>query len=311
MSKLPKNVKAVWESHIKQFPESNKHISYSQLSSFATCPRQWYWNYVKGLAPYKTTIHTTFGTAMHETIQTWLEVLYHKTVKEADAMNLDLLLYQNLGRVYREEREKNGGEHFSSKEELTMFYLDGTHILDFLKKQRRAYFTTKRVFLAGVETLLYRELRPGVFFKGYIDLVFYDERIDRWTIMDIKTSTSGWNKYAKNDDKRKSQILLYKHFFSEQFDIPLDKIKVQYFILKRKVPVEAEYASMQRRVQEFNPVDGPIKMKQAYNLMENFVSNTIDTAGNYIQIEPDVTPSKDSCRFCIFKEKMLCSDAVL
>ena len=94
--KLPKVVKEVWESKIKQSPKTNKHISYSQLSSFATCEKQWYLTYVKRLAPYQPSIHAVFGTAMHETIQSWLEVLYHDKVKTANEMDLDALLYENM-----------------------------------------------------------------------------------------------------------------------------------------------------------------------------------------------------------------------
>jgi hypothetical protein len=193
---------------------------------------------------------------------------------------------------------------------MNMFFLDGKHILDFLKKKRGAYFSTKGVYLAGIETLLYQELRPGVVFKGLVDLVFYDERVDEWTIMDIKTSTSGWNKFAKNDDKRKSQILLYKEFFSRQFNIPIEKINVEYFILKRKVPKDAEFASMQKRVQEFKPADGPRKMKQAVALMENFVKTAVDMDGDYIDKEYLPSPSKSACMFCAIKEMRLCPDAV-
>ena len=308
--KLPKVVKEVWESKIKQSPKTNKHISYSQLSSFATCEKQWYLTYVKKLAPYQPSIHAVFGTAMHETIQSWLEVLYHDKVKSANEMNLDALLYENMIKAYKGQKAQNGHEHFTNQEEMNMFYLDGKHILNFLKKKRGGYFSTKHTYLAGVETLLYQELRPGVMFKGLIDLVFYNEYLDEWTIMDIKTSTSGWSKFAKNDDKRKSQILLYKEFFSKQFNIPKNKINVEYFILKRKVPVEAEFASMQRRVQEFKPGDGPRKMKQAVNLMENFVSKAVDMDGNYIEKDYPTNPSNDACRFCAIKEMRLCPDAV-
>lgn len=311
MTKLPIKVKKVWESKLEQHPSKNKHISYSQLSSYATCPKQWHWTYVKKLAPYKPSIHTCFGTAMHETIQTWLEVLYHDQIKKANQMDLNSLLYQNMIKTYSIEREKNNNNHFSTQEELNLFYIDGTHILNYLKKKRAAYFSTKKVHLAGIETLLYQELRPGVVFKGYVDLILYDERVDKWTIIDIKTSTSGWNKYAKNDDKKKAQILLYKHFFSKQFDIPLDKIDVLYFIIKRRVPADAEFAVMQRRVQEFKPADGPRKMKQAVALMENFVEQAVDQDGEYLEKEFPTTPSKDSCRFCFFKENRLCQDAVL
>jgi len=147
-------------------------------------------------------------------------------------------------------------------------------------------------------------------FKGFIDLVFYNERVDKWTIMDIKTSTSGWNKFAKNDDKRKSQILLYKEFFAKQFNIAIDKIDVEYFILKRKVPKDAEFASMQKRVQEFRPTDGPRKMKQAVDLMENFVREAVDMNGKYIEKEYPTNPSKSACMFCAIKDMRLCPDAV-
>ena len=308
--KLPKLVKEVWESKIKQSPKANKHISYSQLSSFATCEKQWYLTYVKKLAPYQPSIHAVFGTAMHETIQTWLEVLYHDKVKTANEMDLDALLYENLIKAYKSQKAQNGHTHFTNQDEMNLFFIDGKHILNFLKKKRAAYFGTKGVYLAGVETLLYQELRPGVKFKGFIDLVFYDERVDEWTIMDIKTSTSGWNKYAKADDKKKAQLLLYKECFSKQFDIPLDKIKVEYFIVKRKVPIDAEFASMQKRVQEFRPADGPRKMKEAVSLMENFVKSAVDREGAYIEKEYLPKPSKSACMFCGIKKMRLCPDAV-
>lgn len=308
--KLPKVVKQVQESYIKQSPKTNKHISYSQLSSFATCEKQWYLTYVRKLAPYRPSIHAVFGTAMHETIQSWLDVLYNDKVKTANEMDLDALLYENMIKAYKGQKAQNGHEHFTNQEEMNMFFLDGKHILDFLKKKRGAYFSTKGVYLAGIETLLYQELRPGVVFKGLVDLVFYDERVDEWTIMDIKTSTSGWNKFAKNDDKRKSQILLYKEFFSRQFNIPIEKINVEYFILKRKVPKDVEFASMQKRVQEFKPADGPRKMKQAVALMENFVKTAVDMDGDYIDKEYLPSPSKSACMFCAIKEMRLCPDAV-
>ena len=308
--KTPKIVKEVWNSSIQEDRAKNKHISYSQLSIFATCQKQWADRYIKGLAPYTPSIHTVFGSAFHETMQSWLETLYHGKVKDADEMDVDSLLYENMIKEYQSSKKQNGGEHLSTLEELQMFWLDGKHIFEFLKKKRRAYFTTKGVYLAGIETLLYQELRPGVMFKGFIDLVFYDERVDEWTIVDIKTSTKGWNKWAKADDKKKAQLLLYKEFFSKQFNIPLDKIKVEYFIVKRRIPKDAEFAAMQKRVQEFRPTDGPRKMKQAVELMENFVTQAVGMDGNYLEKEYPTNASKNACRFCPIKELRLCPDAI-
>ena len=309
--KLPKLVKEVWESKLKQKPSQNKHISYSQLNSFANCQKQWYLQYVKKLAPYEGSIHAMFGTAMHETIQTWLTTLYYDKVKTANEMDLNALLYENMVKAYKSTKAQNSFQEFTSLEEMNMFYLDGKHILNFLKKKRGGYFSTKGTYLAGVETLLYQELRPGVQFKGFIDLVFYSEVLDEWTIIDIKTSTSGWNDYAKKDDNKIAQILLYKEFFSKQFDIPIDKINVEYFILKRKVPKDAEFAAMERRVQQFRPPSGKIKRGQAVSLMNNFVETAVDMDGEYIDKDYPTSPSKSACMFCSFKKMRICPDAVL
>ncbi len=252
-----------------------------------------------------------FGTAMHETIQSWLTTLYHDKVKTANEMDLDALLYENMVKAYKSTKAQNSFQEFTSLEEMNMFYLDGKHILNFLKKKRGGYFSTKGNYLAGVETLLYQELRPGVQFKGFIDLVFYNEILDEWTIVDIKTSTSGWNDYAKKDDSKIAQILLYKEFFSQQFDIPIDKINVEYFILKRKVPKDAEFAAMERRVQQFRPPSGKIKRGQAVSSMRNFVETAVDMDGEYIDKDYPTSPSKSTCMFCAFKKMRVCPDAVL
>ena len=88
---------------------------------------------------------------------------------------------------------------FHTEEELMEFWLDGKHILEFLKKKRGGYFSTKTMKLAGIETLLYQEIKPGIMFKGLVDLVFYHPNSDRWSIVDIKTSTSGWRDNQKKE----------------------------------------------------------------------------------------------------------------
>lgn len=307
--KIPQLVKLVQESKIKQ-TKANKHISYSQLSSFETCPKQWYLTYVKNLAPYKPSIHAVFGTAMHETIQSWLDVLYNDTIKKANEMDLHSLLQENMVKAYKAQKAMYSHEHFSDQNEMNLFYLDGIHILDFLKKKRVLYFSNKNTYLAGIETLLYQELRPGVFFKGLIDIVLYNETVDKWYIIDLKTSTSGWSDYVKKDNTKIAQVLLYKEFFAKQFNIDIDKIEVIYYILKRKVPMEAEFASMQRRIQEFKPPSGKVKRGEAVSMMSRFVKETLDESGNFFDKEFQATPSESSCRFCIFRNNPICPQGV-
>ena len=81
--KLKGLVKKVWESKIKQRPSKFRHISYSSISTYNKCPKLWEMQYLRGEIPFKQNIYTCFGTAMHETVQTWLEVMYHDKVKNA------------------------------------------------------------------------------------------------------------------------------------------------------------------------------------------------------------------------------------
>ena len=296
--KLKGLVKKVWESKIKQRPSKYKHISYSSLSTYNKCPKLWELQYLRGEVPFKQNIYTCFGTAMHETIQEWLTVMYHDKVKAANDMNKHQLLYSNMIKAYKQGKAQNGHEHFSNQDELTKFWIDGKHILDFLQKKRGGYFSTRNMMLAGVETLLYQEIKPGVVFKGLVDLVFYHPNTDRWTIMDIKTSTSGWRDAQKKNPNLTAQVILYREFFAKQFGIDKEKIDVEFFIVKRRVPAEAEFASMQKRVQEFRPNAGPRKTKQIITSMNKFIDEVIDENGEYIDKDYKCTNPFGKCEHC-------------
>ena len=296
--KLKGLVKKVWESKIKQRPSKFRHISYSSISTYNKCPKLWEMQYLRGEIPFKQNIYTCFGTAMHETVQTWLEVMYHDKVKNAKELDKHKLLYENMIKSYKQGKAQNGHEHFSTQDELTKFWIEGKHILDFLEKKRGGYFSTKNMQLAGIETLLYQEIRPGVMFKGLVDLVFYHPNTDRWTIMDIKTSTAGWRDAQKKNPNLTAQVILYREFFAKQFGIDKDKIDVEFFILKRRVPAEAEFASMQKRVQQFSPSSGPRKTKEVINSMNKMISEVLDEDGNFIDKDYKCTNPFGKCENC-------------
>ena len=296
--KLKGMVKKVWESKIKQSPSKNKHISYSSLSTYNKCPKLWELMYLRNEVPFTQNIYTCFGTAMHETIQEWLTVMYHDKVKAANEIDLHKLLYANMVKSYRMGKAMMNGDHFSTQDELTQFWIDGKHILDYLKKKRGAYFTSKTMMLAGVETLLYQEIKPGVMFKGLVDLVFYHPNTDRWTIMDIKTSTSGWRDNQKKNPNLTAQVILYREFFAKQFGIDKDKVEVEFFIVKRRVPKDAEFAIMQRRVQQFKPSSGPRKTKAVVESMNNFINDVIDDNGEYIDKDYKCKNALGKCEHC-------------
>ena len=83
-------------------------ISYSQLSMYGDCPLRWKLNYVDRLSIFESNIHLLFGTAMHEVLQKYLEVMYNDSVKNADKLNLEQRLHDKMIEQFKLAREKEG-----------------------------------------------------------------------------------------------------------------------------------------------------------------------------------------------------------
>ena len=260
-----------------------KKISYSQYSLWKQCPYQWKIQYVDGIREYTDSIHTMFGTSMHEVIQTFLTVMYNDTAKLAEQLPLEDMLRTRMKRNFEQIVKANGGEMFCSEKDMVEFYGHGCQILDFLKKKRAQYFSKKGYELLGIEVPLNYDLPNNLKFVGFIDIVIRDTVRDVIKIYDIKTSTMGWNKYIKADSNKTDQLLLYKQFYSKQFNHPIDKIEVEYFIVKRKLYENMDFP--QKRVQKFVPANGKPSMNKMIARFKEFLDATYDDEGNVKEVE--------------------------
>ena len=189
---------------------------------------------------------------------------------------------------------RNGGEEFCSKDEMTEFYNDGLRILDFFKRKRADYFSKKGYELLGIETALNYDLPNNLKFKGFIDLIIKDNIRNRIKIIDIKTSSWGWNKYAKADKNKTDQLLLYKSFYSKQHDVPLDRIDVEYFIVKRKLYENTDFP--QKRVQKFIPANGKPSINKVLMRLQNFMEECYDKEGQIIAHDYQKCHPKSKCK---------------
>ena len=61
-----------------------KNVSYSQYSQYVSCQHKWKLNYIDDLKEFHGNIHTIFGSACHDVLQTYLTVMYNDTIKMAD-----------------------------------------------------------------------------------------------------------------------------------------------------------------------------------------------------------------------------------
>ena len=280
-------------------------VSYSQYGMYSTCQEQYKLNYIDKLGTSSANIHTIFGSAMHETIQHFLDVMYNVTKKQALQLNLEEMLYKQLVEHFTKENEKmEDGMFPCTKEELGEFFEDGKLILQYFRNKLDKLYSKSGFELLAIEQVLNAEVKPGVNFIGFIDILLKDKSTGDVIIIDLKTSTKGWSKYQKNDKVKTSQMLLYKKFYSEKYDVPLDKIKVEYQILKRKIFEGADYPIP--RISKFVPANGKPSVNKAWDGFIAFVNEVFDDEGNFIQREYQPTKGKQ-CDWCEFKTRKLCS----
>ena len=201
-------------------------ISYSQFSKWDKCPYTWKLDYVDKAETFVGNIYTLFGTAIHETIQAYLVAYYGKTIKYADSLPLHDILQYRMEENYKKSKEQHGDDFDVSLEDMKSFFQDGINIIDEFLKRKSSHFPKKNTELVGIELDIKSELENKLTFVGYMDVVLHNKVTGRIRIIDIKTATMGWNKYMKADKNKTNQLLLYKKFFSDTTDIPMDKIDV-------------------------------------------------------------------------------------
>ena len=73
------------------------------------------------------------------------------SVKEANELDLRDMLLTCLKQEYLKGVQANGGEHFSTPAELQEHLEDGVQIIEWFKKRRAQYFSTKNQELVGIK----------------------------------------------------------------------------------------------------------------------------------------------------------------
>ena len=298
--KIPHILKEIKKVQVPEIDYAfNKNISYSQLSIYSNCPHQWGLRYRDGFKVFEPSIHAVFGTALHVTLQEYLTVMYEESKAAADRLDSESTLKRVLKEEYQNFYKKNKNIHFSNPAELAEFFDDGLKIINYIKKKSGNYFSKRGWYLVGCEMPIVLKPIKGlsnVLFGGFIDVVFYHEPTNTIKILDIKTSTRGWGDKEKKDDVKMSQLILYKKFFAEQYNFPIDNIEVEYFITRRKVYEGGDFP--QKQIQEYKPAAGKVKINKASQLLEGFLNEVFNSDGSFKMHELEKRPSKENCTFC-------------
>jgi len=301
----PKKLK---DNFFKQDPPFNGKtiVSFSQYNLFNKCPLSWKIKYIDKIKLFQESIELVFGTAMHDTLEEYIHVYYEQTIKAADEMDIEDVFSKKMVDEY-EKRYQKAGEHFSTEEEFYNYLADGINILRYFKKKKSLVLSKKNVQLINTEhNILIPALNdnPNVVMKLLLDVVLYNYKTKTLIIYDFKTSKKGWGDYKKKDKLSTDQLLLYKKYFSEKYNFPVDDIEITYVILKRKIYEQSEF--VQRRIQMFEPANGKVSINKAMKRMEEFVSHGFLPNGKHnrdASYPAHAGPKNYNCTFCPFKDK--------
>lgn len=286
----------------------DKTVSYSQYSTWRSCNYQWYLAYAQNKQVYSQSIHTIFGTSIHNTLQYYIDYCFNISGKKADELDLDTYFKTQLTEEYKKGLIQNKNQQYSSPDELREFYNDGCEIIKAFKKDKTRWFGLRGWKLIGCEIPIIYPItgKSNLYMKGFIDLVMYHETYDEYYIYDFKTSTKGWGDKEKKNQTKMQQILLYKKFYSELYGVEQDKIHVEFIVLKRKLWENSDFTIP--RTQSVKPAAGKTKMKQAIQDFQQFLDECFTEDGNYIYDKQySMNISKDTCTWCPFSTNGLCN----
>ena len=254
-----------------------ERISWSQIQTWTSCPYKWKLNYIYKLREFSDSIYTVYGKALHTVLQNYITTMYTVSIKAADKIDMSASIVEELRKEYGKAVSAAKGKHFSTQSELTEFCIQGSKALEWFKKKRSNYFFKKNWELLGIEmeiNSVYRNLDV----LGYLDVVLRNTETGKIKIIDIKTSTRGWKK-EKSDPMKRGQLLFYKKFIAEKYDVPFDDIEIEFFIVKRLVFENSDFPV--RYVQIFEPPSGNISMNKMKKQLDIFIDECFTKEGEY------------------------------
>ena len=123
----------------------------------------------------------------------------------------------------------------------------------------------------------------------------------RSTVIDIKTSTRGW-KYEKKHPMKKGQLIFYKKFVAEKYNIDVNLIDIEFVIVKRLLWEKSDF--VQKYIQRWEPPSAQVSINKTFKDVDVFIDECFNKDGSY---KVDATYKKlglqNNCKWCEFKDR--------
>lgn len=294
--------------------EKNKSISYSKYKLLKSCQLLFKFNYIDKKFKYVNNEHNLFGIAMHTIIQNALHDFYYNNIK-FDINKLNGKLYHEMSNILNSALKSENSVNNINEDEYSKYYDSGKDILNDLfgnMKKFYNYFPKGYKLIENEYYLKYPLDDANINFIGKIDILLYNEKENKYKIIDLKTSYSGWKDLDKKDELKVQQIIFYKYFLSKLLNINIDKIDIEFLVLKKHVftpkNLDNPYIKI-KSIQKFEPASGKIKTKKAINELNEIITTYYNKDGSYKDIEFKPNKKGGMCQYCSFKNE--CNEIIL
>ena len=246
-----------------------EYVSYSELKIWNECSFRHKLAYIEQKDHFTSNEFTTFGTAIHAVCEELVKVE-------------DINALEHFKNVFEQECKQLETPNQVLLEDMQS---QAAKIIPEILPALSAQFGNYK--LVAVEDELHEpiELNGVVYkkkFKGFIDLIIQTED-KKYHIIDWKTCSWGWDARKKADKIIAYQLVLYKKFYAQKYDIPLEDIETHFALLKR--------TAKSKNVEFVRVTSGEKRVDNATAFMQRAVKN-IDKGFSI--------KNRLSCKYCPF-----------
>jgi len=268
-----------------QKTNNKKHISYSELKDWYFCAFKHKLIHIDKLKIFQGNVHTAFGTAIHSVAEN--QIKNDNNIEDWNSFFLKAFL-KELKTLSKEHLVEN-------KKLIEEMKVQGLNIIKYISPEIKKHFGDFKV--VGIEDKLYEHIieykNRKISFKGFIDLVIQTSD-QKYHIIDLKTCSWGWNLEKKSDVSILYQLMLYKLYFSQKYEIEegIKNIQTHFILLKRTAKKDF--------VEIFTPTSGQKRLDNAKHLLLTSLTN-IDNK-RYVK-------NRSKCERCEFFMTKHCSSS--
>lgn len=267
-------------------PTGKSHVSFSEVKTWLDCSWAHKLIHILSLSEFEDSIYSDFGKIVHDASEHYLRT---RELKVAEATENIISMWSERGYPNVE----NWPDYDSAVPDVDYWTQTSENMLNSIPHFLDENFPNWE-FVEAEEKFREPIGDTGYYFKGFIDGIIKTEKKGKpiYWIIDWKTaSPGGWHPSKRRDRTVQLQLVLYKHFWSQKHNIPLNQIRCAFILLRRDDPNPKKRKKGGNRCSMLTVSAGPKTIDRALR----DVSNMINALNRSYFLK-----NRTKCNFCEF-----------